>query len=233
MEWKSVILNEQNWFIKVLGEKALLLELVQPSPDTIDLIIRTVALLQERLSIPIVDLVPAYQSIALLFEKDSELYLEELEWSLLKLDQSSYQTVQHFKTHQIPVCYENGLDWKEVQEATQLSTKEIIEKHSTAKYRIAMTGFLPGFLYLSGMDPQLTCPRKENPRTKIPAGSVGIGGNQTGIYSLASPGGWQIIGQSPHSFFDANNPKSLFSLGDYITFLPIDSTQFERLKNEA
>jgi len=96
-----------------------------------------------------------------------------------------------------------------------------------------MLGFLPGFLYLGGLDPRLTCPRKEIPSTKVPAGSVGIGGNQTGVYPVSSPGGWHIIGRTPIKLFcPQNNQPFIASPLDKIRFVPISEREYYHLQKE-
>ncbi|MDR0855550.1 MAG: 5-oxoprolinase subunit PxpB [Christensenellaceae bacterium] len=132
----------------------------------------------------------------------------------------------------IPVCYgsEFGEDMPNVIAHTGLTEKEIIEIHSGREYLIYMLGFLPGFPYLGGMDKRLITPRLKNPRTKIPAGSVGIGGEQTGIYPLASPGGWQLIGRTPLKVYDPNRAEPfMYASGDRIKFEPITRTEYDKL----
>ena len=233
MEWKSVILNEHAWWIKVLGEYALLLELVDPPKEKIDLIIQTVQLLKQTAFIPTIDLVPAYQSIGLIF--DSSIDLQKMQSTVLSLDGQHFSGQLIFKEHEIPTCYEKGLDWEIVEAHTKLDKSTIIAKHTAVVYRVAMTGFLPGFVYLSGMDEALNCPRKKNPRIQVPPNSIGIGGTQTGIYALPSPGGWQIIGQSPLSFFNTNSATqssqiSQFTIGDSVRFIAIDAKKFDQLQ---
>jgi len=103
---------------------------------------------------------------------------------------------------EIPVCYDLGIDWKEVCDETGLNRETIIQIHTERTYH-SQYGFMPGFLYLHPLDERLQCSRKAQPRTHLPAGSVGIGGSNTGIYALSSPGGWQIIGLTPLTLFDA------------------------------
>ena len=118
-----------------------------------------------------------------------------------------------------------------MENKTNLSKEEIISIHTSTQYSIAMFGFLPGFMFLEGLDQRIWVPRKDNPRTKVDSGSVGIGGEQTGIYSLESPGGWQIIGRTPDQFFDINNKTPTnFTAGDIITFRKISSKEFESLE---
>ncbi|MDD3251184.1 MAG: 5-oxoprolinase subunit PxpB [Lachnospiraceae bacterium] len=130
---------------------------------------------------------------------------------------------------EIPVCYGGsyGEDLGFVAEHAGLSTEEVIHIHSGRNYRIYMLGFLPGFPYLGGMDARIFTPRLSNPRTRIPAGSVGIGGEQTGIYPMDSPGGWQLIGRTPWKLFDPMaGGKTRYEAGDVIRFVPISEAQF-------
>ena len=103
-----------------------------------------------------------------------------------------------------------------------------ISLHSSVDYNIYMLGFLPGFPYLGGLDPKLFTPRLDNPRTRIPEGSVGIGGEQTGIYPLESPGGWRLIGRTPLKLYDPDREQPfLYQAGDYIRFVPITAEEYE------
>jgi inhibitor of KinA len=129
----------------------------------------------------------------------------------------------------IPVYY-NGEDVGFVATQHQLSTEEVINIHTAKTYRVFMIGFLPGFAYMGKVDERIATPRLSSPRTNVKAGSVGIAGFQTGIYPLPSPGGWQIIGQTPIKIFDAtkNNP-CLLQAGDEVQFTSIGKTDFEKL----
>ena len=132
----------------------------------------------------------------------------------------------------IPVCYggDFGPDMCFVTEHTRISEDELIKIHSAPRYLIYMIGFTIGFPYLGGMDDRLVVPRLEVPRQKVPAGSVGIAGKQTGIYSLDTPGGWRIIGRSPIKLVDITRmPPAVLSAGDYLQFYPIDRAEFERI----
>ncbi len=127
----------------------------------------------------------------------------------------------------IPVCYGGnyGPDLGFVAQHAGLTEQEVVRRHTAREYRIYMLGFLPGFPYLGGLDPSLATPRLQNPRTSIPSGSVGIGGEQTGIYPVASPGGWQLIGRTPLKLFDPAKPLP-YAAGDRIRFSAISPEQF-------
>jgi inhibitor of KinA len=129
----------------------------------------------------------------------------------------------------VPVCYdaEFGIDLDEISSLKKISKEEIIRCHAERKYRVFMIGFLPGFPYLGKVDEKISVPRKSTPRIRVEAGSVGIAGNQTGIYPFDSPGGWQIIGRTPLQLFDVHkNPPSLFRAGDEVRFEKITRKDF-------
>lgn len=139
------------------------------------------------------------------------------------------------KLVEIPVCYGGsyGPDLAFVAEHGKLTEKEVIEIHSGRDYRIYMLGFLPGFPYLGGLDERIYTPRLKTPRTRIVAGSVGIGGEQTGIYPMDSPGGWQLIGRTPYRLFKPEQmERPLYEAGDSIRFVPICSEEFEEISKK-
>lgn len=226
MKSKSLQLSGEIWTVFKLGERALLLE---PKRDDIELsLINKTARILDAAHIPgTVDIIPAYESIALIYDRGVDRLEAEIKAIENCTKDNSVQEPAPKKI-EVPVCYELGLDWEEVQRHTGLTKEDIIQKHVSGKYTVAMMGFLPGFLYLSGLEKAITCPRKESPRTNIPAGSVGIGGEQTGIYSLESPGGWQILGRTPLSFFDVqSNPPTQVEPGDTIEFIRISEEEFK------
>jgi len=136
-------------------------------------------------------------------------------WSAARENQKPGRLVE------IPVRYgdEYGPDLAEVARHTALSIEEVIQRHTNAEYTVFCLGFQPGFVYLGGLDPKLATPRRAEPRVAIPAGSVGIGGAQTGIYPASSPGGWQLIGHTQEKLFDPmRTPPSLLQPGDRVRF---------------
>lgn len=132
----------------------------------------------------------------------------------------------------VPVCYggEFGPDLESVCEHTGLSQDQVIARHAGAEYLVYCVGFAAGFPYMGGLDPALVTPRLPAPRTKVPAGAVGIGGQQTGVYPMELPGGWRLIGRSPMRLFDAGRQEPcLLQSGDLVTFVPIDAAEYERV----
>lgn len=135
---------------------------------------------------------------------------------------------------EIPVCYggDLGPDLADVASHTGLSADEVVSLHSAPDYEVQMIGFMLGFPYLAGMDPRLATPRLTTPRTAIPQGSVGIAGPQTGVYPLASPGGWRIIGRTPLRLADpGSDPPCLLRAGDTVRFVPICESEFQHLSS--
>jgi inhibitor of KinA len=133
------------------------------------------------------------------------------------------------RTLKIPVCYEAAFapDLAELATEKNLTTDEVIRLHTNTVYRVYMIGFLPGFPYMGKVDGRMATPRRSSPRTSIPAGSVGIAGEQTGIYPLSSPGGWNIIGRTPIRLFDKDRPEPvLLQPGDAVQFYSITEDEF-------
>lgn len=181
--------------------------------------------------------IPAYQSLTISFDA-SAIDTGTIEASFRQVvDQAITKTGKTVASRliEIPVCYQGvyAPDLERLAEYCNLSPTEVIQQHTHKDYLVNMLGFLPGFPYLSGLTEQLHCPRKETPSLKVVAGSVGIGGNQTGIYPVDSPGGWHIIGRSPITIFKpaAREPFIAQAL-DKIRFVPIDIEKFEQLKSE-
>ncbi|MBM7542666.1 5-oxoprolinase subunit PxpB [Amphibacillus cookii] len=182
------------------------------------------------------EVIPAFRTLTVLYEP-LEIDFQTLSYQLKPLiDNVGRVHRQTKRIVEIPVCYDKafGLDLAAIAAFTKLSIAEIINRHSQHNYLIYMLGFLPGFAYLGGLDPTIAMPRLEEPRIKIPAGSVGIAGQQTGIYPLASPGGWRLIGATPVKLFNPKqSPPVLYQPGDYIRFKPIDRSTYEVVANQV
>ncbi len=137
---------------------------------------------------------------------------------------------------EIPVFYggEYGPDLSDVAEINNLSEQEVIKIHKSTTYRVYMLGFNPGYPYMGGLDKQIATPRLDEPRTKVPAGSVAIGGEQTGIYSITSPGGWRLIGHTPLELFKPkdDNP-TLLRAGDEVRFVEVSLKEYEQIKKNV
>ncbi|MEI7024979.1 5-oxoprolinase subunit PxpB [Paenibacillus sp. y28] len=136
----------------------------------------------------------------------------------------------------LPVCYggEYGPDLAFVALHTGLSEREVIRRHSEAEYKVYMIGFAPGFPYLGGLPPELSAPRRSQPRPEVPRGAVGIAGTQTGVYPQVTPGGWQIIGRTPLSLFQPDcDPPALLQAGDRIRFVPINPVEYAALSGQS
>ena len=181
------------------------------------------------------ELVPTYTSICIHYDP-AVLSCEALRnaLKLVKADPVEKKSDQEERVVEIPVCYggEYGPDLEFVAEHNGLTAEEVVRRHSNGQYLVYMLGFLPGFAYMGGMDKTIACPRLISPRTKIPAGSVGIAGAQTGIYPLSSPGGWQLIGRTPLKMFAIDGEQTTFALsaGDRVRFVPITEEVFREME---
>ena len=182
----------------------------------------------------IIELVPTY--CALLVEYDAMQYSYSEICNIIEptLDEGMTDTTNELVTVvEVPTVYggEFGPDLSFVASHNHLSEAEVISIHSGTDYLVYMLGFIPGFTYLGGMDPRIATPRLSSPRTLIPAGSVGIAGEQTGTYPSDSPGGWQIIGRTPVTMYDMSKAQAaLLKAGDYVRYVPIDESEFHRIK---
>ncbi len=229
--------------VEPMGDRALLVILGKGiDPGVNDQVHLLTALIRERKLPGVHDLVPAYATLT--------VHYDPVAWSGGRLHphQALRRAILHLwreagtiacpspRTVEIPVCYGGafGPDLAEVATLCALSEDEVIARHTAVSYRVYLIGFSPGFAYLGGLDPAIAAPRRGTPRLRVPAGSVGIAGMQTGIYPLATPGGWQIIGQTPSPLFlpDQENP-CLLNAGDRLRFVPIDAGTFHACALEA
>lgn len=184
------------------------------------------------------DIVPAYSSVTIHYDVIGLLkqYKNKSAFQFMSqqierlLSQPTDTVTVNVRSVQIPVCYslKYGWDLAEISEQTKLPVEEIINLHTEKKYKVYMIGFLPGFAYMGNVDERIAVPRRLEPRLKIEAGYVGIAGKQTGIYPLASPGGWQIIGRTPIKLFDKEKEDPVFfKAGDEVTFYSITEDEFD------
>jgi inhibitor of KinA len=172
----------------------------------------------------IVQINSAYNSILIIYNTAIDIIYDEI--SILKKFYSTKNIINKssFRLWEIPVCYDEkfAIDLEEISSNNNIEKEQIIRLHFNAIYTVYFIGFLPGFLYLGGLEKQLHFPRKSTPRSLVEKGAVGIGGNQTGIYPNQSLGGWNIIGNSPILFFDVSKQEPCFAkTGDKIQFYPI------------
>lgn len=223
--------------IKILtaGDSSLLIEFGQEiSPKINEKITATVQLMKEQHIEGVVDIIPAFCSLLINYDPRVISY-DELKGrmqGLVKVDVKAEAGKK--RVFEIPVCYggEYGPDLGNIAEHAKLTEEEVIKIHSSRDYLIYMLGFLPGFTYLGGLDERIHTPRLANPRVKISAGSVGIGGSQTGIYPLDSPGGWQLMGMTPVKTYDPEREVPiLVEAGDYIRFVPVTEEEYLRIKD--
>ena len=220
--------------ILTAGDSALLIEFGKEiNPETNRKITAIVQLMREQHIEGIVDVIPAFCSLLINYDPRVLSYeeLKERMENLLKMETKTETTRK--RIFEIPVCYggEYGSDIDNIAEHAGLSVNEVIKIHSSKDYLIYMLGFLPGFTYLGGLDERIHTPRLASPRLTIRAGSVGIGGSQTGIYPLDSPGGWQLMGLTPVRTYDPERQTPiLVEAGDYIRFIPIDEEEFLRIQ---
>lgn len=215
------------------GDSALTVEFTKQMSQDVSRKIRHVAKCIESMRIRgIIESVPAFCSITVYFDP-FVISRKKIEKKLTHIINSYKEGSESTKrVFLVPVCYEDEYapDMADVCDITGLTKQQVISIHTSCDYLIYMLGFLPGFPYMGGMDERIEAPRLESPRTEIPAGAVGIGGKQTGIYPLASPGGWRLIGRTPVKIYDPERePPILYRAGDYIRFYPITAKQFEKL----
>lgn len=219
----------------ILGDTALIVRFEQQINPAINGLVQQFKHSIELLHLEgILHILPNYCDITLFYDP-SIISFQNLISRLKTIDIQLEQTYRTVQLLHIPVCYNEllGIDIAYVAKYNHINIDEVIKKHSSQKYLVYMLGFTPGFTYLGGLDPMLSTPRLDTPRKVIPAGSVGIAGNQTGIYPIDSPGGWQIIGQTPIKMFDINRePEVLVESGDYIQFDPVTFDEYQLIKEK-
>lgn len=174
-----------------------------------------------------------YDALLLKYASPIQDFKEEKGRILQRLREVPEEPIHQVTCHTLPVCYHPSLGWdlEEVSRRKAMHTQELIQKHTAPLYTVYFQGFLPGFLYLGGLDPALTVARKGKPRLKVDKGAVGLAEHQTGIYPQHSAGGWQIIGNCPVPLFSVDqNPPSAFSAGDKLKFTAVSLSEYQALK---
>jgi KipI family sensor histidine kinase inhibitor len=198
--------------LRPAGERGLLVEV-----EDLETVHRLHAALRELGPPGVTELVPGYRTVLIVADPERAGVLDELAARLPGLELPPAGAVAG-ETVEVPVTYD-GQDLPEVASLTGLAAEEVVRRHTAPEYTVAFLGFSPGFPYLVGLDPALEVPRRDTPRTSIPAGSVGLAGNQTGIYPTASPGGWQLIGRTDVRLFDpGRDPPALLAPGARLRF---------------
>lgn len=223
-----------NLIFKPFGERSILVEWPSEIREDIlrDIIKFKTAIADKNIK-SIVELKSAYNSLLISYNSICRNFENEV--SILRniyISPNSYSDIMSV-LWKIPVCYDKsfGFDLQHISDLTGVSKSEIIKRHFETIYTVFFIGFLPGFLYLGGLDESLYAPRKSTPRLKIDKGSVAIGGHQTGVYPIESPGGWNIIGNTPINFFNVEKDIPCFAKpGDKIKFSPISKKEYQDIK---
>lgn len=216
------------------GDTSVCVEFGNEISEPINAQIRAFNIALSSSSIPgIVETVPTYRSLMVHYDPEVIRYAPLMEKLKSLLGQLDKITIPPSEVLEIPVLYggeEMGPDLKFVAEHAGKTEEEVINIHTSTEYLIYMLGFTPGFTYLGGMDEAIATPRLKTPRVKIPAGSVGIAGSQTGVYPIDSPGGWQLIGRTPVRMYDAGRETPILpQAGQYIKFYAIDRAEFDKI----
>lgn len=193
------------------------------------------ARLAQTLPPGVVELLPTFRSLLVHYDplRTSRAELSQLLERMLRGLESFAPAARRWS---IPVCYDlaYGLDLREVASRTGLAPAEVIARHSAVVYHVYMIGFTPGYPYMGDLAAELALPRRQDPRTEVPSGSVAIATTMTAVYTLQSPGGWHILGRTPVPLWSRRrNPPSLLAPGDKVRFVPIGMDEYERIARQA
>jgi inhibitor of KinA len=220
-----------------LGDRAVMITLGATIDETTRRLVRSASVrIDQRPPAGFVDQVPAFTSIAVHYDPvvaargtSKTPYARVVDELTTALDGLTAEKPPPARVVDIPVHYGGSLgpDLDDVARGHEMSAEEVVRIHTSGDYLVYMIGFMPGFAYLGGLSPKLATPRRTTPRTVVPAGTVGIGGSQTGVYPLDSPGGWNLIGRTPLAIFDiAREEPALLATGDRVRFRAITETEF-------
>lgn len=214
--------------VRAASDRSLLVSFgTAVSPEAHRLVLRLTRALEGRRGI--LNLHPAYASVLIDFDPRRHTSLEIEALVRERMESASEAGQEPARLVEIPVCYgaEYGPDLEDVARHANLSPLRVVELHTAAEYEVAFVGFATCFPYLSGLPPALATPRLPAPRQRVPAGSVALGGSQAGIYPLASPGGWRLIGRTPRRLFDPEGePPALLRMGDRVRFVAVAEGRF-------
>lgn len=221
---------------RLAGDTGLIVEFGEGIDPVVNARVRSVAAVVKKTPPEgVIEIIPTYRSLLLIYDPLITLpekltaFIEQIEDTVPDEDAGVFKRVD------IPVCYggEFGPDMETVAKTAGLGVEEVIQRHSAPDYLIYMVGFTPGFPFLGGLDEKLFTPRLRTPRMVVPQGSVGIANNQTGIYPIDSPGGWQIIGRTPLTLFAPHRENPfLYQAGDRIRFIPISPEEYTAIKEK-
>lgn len=220
-----------------LGDRAVMITLGGTIDEATHRLVRSAsARIDQRPPAGFVDQVPAFTSIAVHYDPliaargtSKTPYERVVDDLSVALDGLTAERLPPARVVEVPVSYGGALgpDLDDVARAHEITADEVVRIHTSGDYLVYMVGFMPGFAYLGGLSPKLATPRRTTPRTIVPAGTVGIGGSQTGVYPLDSPGGWNLIGKTPLAVFDIARPQpALLATGDRVRFRAITETDF-------
>ncbi len=217
-----------------MGDCALVMEFANEISKEVNARIRQTTKAIEKIE-GVIEVLPTYRSITIFYRPDQIAY-DELVTKLQTIKEGNEEGDSLSRRIEIPTVYggEYGPDLAYVAQHASLSEEEVIRIHTGTDYLVYMLGFSPGFTYLGGLDEQIATPRLESPRVKIPAGSVGIAGSQTGMYPSESPGGWQLIGRTPLKLYDpAKEPPVFIQAGDYIRYVAITESEYAEIEEQV
>jgi KipI family sensor histidine kinase inhibitor len=246
LHWKNSFMNSDDFRILMAGDSALIVEFGNEINEAVNCLVRTFTETVEAAAAGkkitgITECVPTFRSVSVYYNPLVISYgrlcglLAGLVHTIAAEEKTRSSLSGTGTLHRVPVCYEDDFapDMRNIMDHSGLTRDQVVAVHSGRDYRIYMLGFIPGFVYLGGMDERLNTPRLAVPRLKISAGSVAIGGAQTGIYPLESPGGWQIIGKTPIKPYDPERiPQILFQAGDSIRFVPVSSGEYRKIEKD-
>jgi inhibitor of KinA len=231
-------MKKQDYKIYISGSNAFTIEMGNSIEESINKKVLALFYHLKNLNIPyVIDIIPAYCTVTVILNNITGLRKEkENTFSFIQkkiesaIDQCDFNKSFPSRLIEIPVCYDvsMGLDLEEMAGQNKIPVDDIISIHSKKTYHVFMIGFLPGFAYMGSVDHRIRTPRKIMPRTIVPAGSVGIAGEQTGIYPFDSPGGWNIVGRTPIKMFDVKkeNPV-LLNAGDEVRFISVTLKEYQ------